>query len=92
METASRSKERRYFRFDNAAHIYPAIKSRKQPGVFRVSATLSEQVDPKTLQASVDATLKRIPGFAVKLRKGLFWNYFVHSSDTLHIQPDVINP
>ena len=60
--------------------------------MFRVSATLSEQVDPKTLQASVDATLKRIPGFAVKLRKGLFCNYFVHSSDTLHIQPDVINP
>jgi hypothetical protein len=92
MVAKNQPRERRYFRFDNAAHIYPAIKNRKQPGVFRVSATLNEPVDPPVLQNALNATLKRIPGFAVKLRKGLFWNYFVHTEVTLPIQPDVINP
>jgi len=92
MVTKSLPKARSYFRFDNAAHIYPAIKNRKQPGVFRVSATLSEPVDPQILQKALNATMKRIPGFSVKLRKGLFWNYFVHSEDELPIQPDVLNP
>lgn len=92
MITENRSRERRYFRFDNAAHIYPAIKNRNQPGVFRVSATLTDPIDPHVLQKALNATLKRIPGFSVKLRKGLFWNYFVHTEDPLPIQPDVINP
>lgn len=92
MVTKKQPRERSYFRFDNAAHIYPAIKNHKQPGVFRVSATLTEPVDPGVLQNALNSALKRIPGFAVKLRKGLFWNYFVHTEDILPIQPDVINP
>jgi hypothetical protein len=92
MVTKNRNKERSFFRFDNAAHIYPAIKNRKQPGVFRVSATLTDPVNPQVLQQALNATMKRIPGFSVKLRKGLFWNYFVHSDDELPIQPDVLNP
>ena len=92
MVAHSQLKEHKYFRFDNAAHIYPAIRNRKQPGVFRVSATLNETIDPQLLQTALNRTLKRIPGFSVKLRKGLFWNYFVHTTDTLPIQPDVNNP
>ncbi len=92
MAIQNRPRERSFFRFDNAAHIYPAIKNRKQPGVFRISAILTESVDPDVLQNALNMTLKRIPGFSVKLRKGLFWNYFVHSKDELPIQPDVINP
>ena len=92
MVTKNRPRERRFFRFDNAAHIYPAIRNRKQPGIFRVSASLTDPVDPQVLQDALNSTLKRILGFAVKLRKGLFWNYFVHTEDTLPIQPDVINP
>ena len=83
---------RRLFRLDNAAHIYPAIKNQKQPGVFRVSATLYEPVHPGILQQALNVTLKRIPGFSVKLRPGLFWNYFVHTDDALPIQEDVQNP
>ncbi|MBM3137734.1 MAG: alcohol acetyltransferase [Chloroflexi bacterium] len=92
MVTKNQSKARSYFRFDNAAHIYPAIKNRKQPGVFRVSATLTDPIDPQVLRQALNKTMKRIPGFSVKLRKGLFWNYFIHSEDELPIQPDVLNP
>lgn len=92
MRVTKEIKERKFFRFDNAAHIYPAIKNQKQPGVFRISATLTKPVDPRILQQALDSTLKRIPGFSVKLRKGLFWNYFIHSNDALPVEEDVINP
>ena len=83
---------RRWYRLDNAANVYPAIKSRRRPGLFRVSATLKEPVQPKLLQQALNATLKRIPSFSVRMRSGLFWHYFCHSDDTIHIQEDVINP
>jgi NRPS condensation-like uncharacterized protein len=66
--------------------------SRKRPGLFRVSATLKEPVQPELLQEALKTTLRRIPSFSVRMRSGLFWHYFSHSDDTIHIQEDVINP
>ena len=83
---------RRRYRLDNAANIYPAIKSRKRPGLFRVSATLMEPVDSGLLQEAANATLVRVPSFAVRMRSGLFWHYFSHSDEQIRVQPDVINP
>ena len=83
---------RKWYRLDNAANVYPAIKSRRRPGLFRVSVTLKEPVQPELLQQALNATLKRIPSFSVRMRSGLFWHYFSHSDDTIHIQEDVINP
>ncbi len=83
---------RKRYRLDNAANVYPAVKSRKHPGLFRVSATLKESVQPELLQLALQRTLKRIPSFSVRLRSGLFFHYFSHSDDTLFIQEDVINP
>ena len=36
----------RWLRLDNAAKVYPAARRRDWTNVFRVSATLKEQVDP----------------------------------------------
>lgn len=83
---------RKWYRLDNAANVYPAIRSLQRPGLFRVSAILKEPVQPKLLQQALNATLKRIPSFSVKMRSGLFWHYFSHSDDTIHIQEDVVNP
>ena len=38
----------RWLRLDNAAKIYPAVRSETWSNVFRVSATLSEPVDIPT--------------------------------------------
>lgn len=83
---------RKRFRLDNAANVYPAIRSRKLPGLFRVSATLTETIDPDLLQQALNTTLKRMPSFSVRMRSGLFWHYFSHSDDQIHVQEDVINP
>jgi len=79
------------YRLDTAANLYPAIRGRKRPGVFRVSAALTQPVQPELLQRALTTTLKRIPSFSVKLRSGLFWHYFVHSNDLLLIQEDDSN-
>ncbi len=64
-----------WMRLDNAAKIYPAARRRSWSAMFRLSATLTETVDPQILQDALSATLKRFPSLAVRLRRGFFWYY-----------------
>jgi NRPS condensation-like uncharacterized protein len=82
----------KWYRLDNAANVYPAIKNKKRPNLFRVSATLRGPIEPERLQHALDITLKRIPSFSVQMRSGLFWHYFSHSEEQVRILEDVINP
>ena len=82
----------KWYRLDNAALLYPAIRGKMRPGIFRVSADMFNNIQPAILQQALNITLKRFPGFSVKLRAGLFWHYFKHSSDEITIQEDVSNP
>ena len=94
MNTSIRQNQKitKLYRLDNAANLYPAICGKKRPGVFRVSADLHDLIQPLILQQALNITLRRFPGFSVKLRAGLFWHYFIHSSELLNIQEDVSNP
>ena len=65
----------RWMRLDNAAKIYPAALRAKWSNVFRLSATLTEEVDPALLQSALDVTARRFPSIATRLRKGVFWYY-----------------
>lgn len=71
------SEERRllWMRLDNAAKIFPAAYRRNSNHVFRLSATLFEEVDKKVLQYALDAVVRRFPSIAVRLKRGLFWYY-----------------
>lgn len=72
----SKHKELNWYKLDNAAKIYPILTSERFTYVFRVSATLYEDVDKdKLLQAILDAR-SRFPSFFVKIKRGLFWYYF----------------
>lgn len=65
-----------WFKLDNAAIIYPSIKEENWTFVYRISATLTEPVNPTLLQKAVDDTIPRFPTFNVGLKQGIFWNYF----------------
>ena len=65
----------RWMRLDNAAKIYPAAKRRNWTNYFRLSATLTEEVDLNVLRAALDVTVRRFPSMAVRLRRGVFWYY-----------------
>ncbi len=65
----------RWMRLDNAAKIYPAARRQNWSSVFRLSATLTEEVDRKVLQSALDVTVRRFPSIAARLRRGVFWYY-----------------
>lgn len=65
----------RWLPLDNAAKIYPAARRENWSNVFRVSATLKEDVDKEILRSALDVTLRRFPSIGVRLRKGAFWYY-----------------
>jgi len=78
----------RWLRLDNAAKIYPAARSNTWSNVFRVSATLKEDVDIEVLRTALDVTLRRFPSIGVRLRKGVFWYYLEQLSEVPEIRKE----
>lgn len=68
-------KKLRWMRLDNAAKIYPAARNQRWSNVFRLSATLKENIDVQVMQSALDITVRRFPSIAARLRKGVFWYY-----------------
>ncbi len=65
----------RWMHLDNAAKIYPAAATSRWTNVFRLSASLTEDINIEILQAALDVTVRRFPSIAVRLRRGTFWYY-----------------
>ena len=80
-----------WFRLDNAAKIFPGQNSREWSNVFRFGAELDREIDPVILRQALDNTLKRIPTFNVRIRKGAFWYYFEKNPNEAPIMPDIRN-
>ena len=66
----------RWEKLDNTAHLFPVISGEDMTSVYRISITLTEEIDPALLQQALDTVLPRFQGFDLRLRSGLFWNYF----------------
>lgn len=64
-----------WMKLDNAAKIYPAARRRNWSSVFRLSMSLTEDVNRYVLQTSLEATIRRFPSIAVRMKKGAFWYY-----------------
>ncbi|MBR2460367.1 MAG: alpha/beta hydrolase fold domain-containing protein [Clostridia bacterium] len=77
-----------WMRLDNAAKIYPAARRRNWSNVFRLSMTLSEPVDPVTLQSALDVTARRFPSISVRIRRGMFWYYLEEIRFAPKVLPD----
>lgn len=71
----SREKKLRWMRLDNAAKIYPAARSQNWSNMFRLSASLKEEIDTAVMQSALDVTVRRFPSIAARLRRGTFWYY-----------------
>ncbi|MFI3212061.1 MAG: alcohol acetyltransferase [Eubacteriales bacterium] len=66
---------RTWYNLDLSAIVYPSLQRKDFSSVYRLSVTLTEDVNPTILQQAIDLTLKRFPYYKVALRKGLFWRY-----------------
>ena len=81
-----------WLKLDNAAKIFPGQNSSTWSNVFRIGAQLKKEIDPQILSVALKSTLKRIPSFNVRIRRGLFWYYFEQNPNELEVLPDIKNP
>ncbi|MBQ9942632.1 MAG: hypothetical protein IJP03_06475 [Christensenellaceae bacterium] len=81
-----------WLKLDNAAKIYPASRTRRWTALFRLSAELDQPVDRTVLEKALMRVTRRMPGFALKLRRGFFWYYLEHLDGFPALQDDVANP
>lgn len=84
--------QKNWYRLDTAALIFPAISRRDWCNAFRVSACLSEPIDPALLQRATDDMRRRFPAYFVALRKGFFWYYLEESRQPVRVQSDYAYP
>ena len=82
----------RWLRLDNAAKIYPAARRQNWSNVFRLSATLKENIDREVLATALDVTVRRFPSIAVRLQKGFFWYYLEQLSEAPEIREESSYP
>lgn len=81
-----------WFRLDNAAKIYPASHNRYWSNLFRLSATLYEEVDLRILEDAIKNTIPRFPSMAARLSEGVFWYYLRPVSEPPAIMADYSYP
>lgn len=81
-----------WMRLDNAALIFPAVRRRRWANAFRVSATLTEPVDPELLQQAVEELMPRFPSMYVRLRTGVFWYYLEELDAPPKVREDFAYP
>lgn len=63
-------------KLDNTANLFPVIAGENLTNTYRISVTLSEDIDKSLLQQALDIVTPKIPGFNLRLRNGIFWYYF----------------
>lgn len=84
--------QKKWYRLDTAALIFPAIRRRDWCNVFRLSATLADPVDPEILRQAAEDVHARFPSFFVSLRMGFFWYYLEENHDPVNVQADYAYP
>lgn len=73
---------KRWRRLDNTGKIFPLIANENLSNVFRVSATLKEDIQPAILQQALEDVLPQFEDFRVKLKRGFFWYYLEQNNRT----------
>lgn len=66
----------RWDKLDNTAHLFPSIAGESMTNVYRISVTLTEEIQKEYLQQALDIVLPKFDGFNLRLRMGVFWYYF----------------
>lgn len=81
-----------WYKLDDAARIYPLAMRHGQMTVFRLSATLFNDIVPELLQIALTFTIKRFPRFATSLKKGFFWHYLEPNKKRYQIEKEQFLP
>ena len=71
----SKTRSIRWDKLDNTANLFPSIAGESMTNVYRISVTLTDEIDSEKLQEALDIVLPKFGLFNVRLRMGVFWNY-----------------
>lgn len=83
---------KKWHKLDNTANLFPVIAGRDMSNVFRLSAVLTELVEPTLLQRALEETLPHFAAFHVRLRHGLFWSYLEQNDARPQALPEEDEP
>jgi len=78
-KTQGRRERRRQLawdKLDNTAQLFPVIATENMSNVYRISVTLTEEIDRIILQDALNRILPQFMIFRMRLRTGVFWYYF----------------
>ena len=89
---ADNERKLRWMHLDNTAKIYPASANSRWSNIYRLSATLVDDVDRDTLQSALDVTVRRFPSIAVRLCSGTFWYYLEEIAHAPAIKDEMAYP
>lgn len=93
MAAQDRGGKKTWYKLDNAGVLYSALQKEDYSAIYRFSAVMEARVDPEALQRAVDRTMPRFPGFAVRIKRGMFWYYFEpNTAPGPFVKPDISNP
>lgn len=63
-------------KLDNTANLFPVIATEDMSNVYRISVTLTEDIDRVLLQEALNRILPYFLVFRMRLKMGFFWYYF----------------
>ena len=66
---------KKWYKLDNAALMYPMVSHGKSPAVFRMAVQLKEPVNPVVLQYALNDVYPRFPTICGTVVWGWFWPY-----------------
>lgn len=78
-KTGKKAENRRqpaWDKLDNTANLFPVIATEQMTNVYRISVSLTEEVDRVLLQEALNRILPQFLVFRMRLRMGVFWYYF----------------
>ncbi|WP_368645552.1 alcohol acetyltransferase [Alkalibacterium putridalgicola] len=84
--------KKKWVRLDNASNIFLAARNETDTKVFRLSAEMTEVVDPVLLQSALQETYKEYPLFHNVLRRGIFWYYLEERRGTPKVKLETEPP
>ncbi|MBO5484986.1 MAG: hypothetical protein J6K58_07040 [Lachnospiraceae bacterium] len=76
MKERTKRKEIRWAKLDNTANLFPVIATESMTNVYRISVTLTEEIDKELLQEALVRILPWFDSMNVRMRTGVFWYYF----------------
>lgn len=91
-ESISMQDDAFWLRLDNAAKIYPSIRTNELTSVFRISVILKKRVKARAFLEAIDELEKRFPYYKVILKPGFFWYYLEHNKRPVTVQADLDIP